>query len=192
MKKIFATILSVALLISTTVFSGCQNSEPALSESREQSGVEYSDSQDSPESSESHHTEPEKDDAEPTAPAQTEPVKDDTEPTAPVQTEPVKDDTEPTTPAQTEPVNNSHEDETFRGDPQTAITTVLPDGCRWTPTEEYPNAYTDSSGTLWHNTKGETETPDNREDANNSDPNDGNTSVEPSDNHGIELPIVFD
>ncbi len=39
----------------------------------------------------------------------------------------------------------------FTGDPDTAETTVLPDGCYWTPTPAYPNAFTDPAGNRWCN-----------------------------------------
>ncbi len=39
----------------------------------------------------------------------------------------------------------------FTGDPDTAETTVLPDGCYWTPSVGYPNAFTDPAGNTWCN-----------------------------------------
>ena len=41
----------------------------------------------------------------------------------------------------------------FTGDASTALTTELPDGCVWTPTPVYTNAYTDAAGNLWINNK---------------------------------------
>ena len=41
----------------------------------------------------------------------------------------------------------------FTGDASTALITELPDGCVWTPTPVYTNAYTDAAGNLWINNK---------------------------------------
>ena len=41
----------------------------------------------------------------------------------------------------------------FTGDKSTALVTELPEGCVWTPTPVYPNAYTDAAGNLWLNNK---------------------------------------
>lgn len=41
----------------------------------------------------------------------------------------------------------------FAGDKSTALVTKLPEGCAWTPTPAYPNAYTDAAGNLWINNK---------------------------------------
>lgn len=39
----------------------------------------------------------------------------------------------------------------FTGDASTAETTTLPDGCYWTPSAGYPNAFTDPAGNKWCN-----------------------------------------
>lgn len=41
----------------------------------------------------------------------------------------------------------------FTGDASKAERTTLPDGCYWTPTPVYPEAFTDPAGNLWINNK---------------------------------------